>query len=219
MFPARTLSLVWSGITLHWLSELPAIAAATVYANLTTGADRAALEAQSKADWDVFLESRARELVPGGEVVIVAGTSGADGLSGAEDLFGVIDDTLAAMVSDGAVRPEEQTRIFYPTWNRTPAEWLAPFDGPVGDAFDVVEHRVDASRDDDVYSQFARDGDAGAFAAAYIGFVRAVTEHPFFRSLDADRTAEQHDAIRDEFYRRLQLALAAHPIAARRCGT
>ena len=155
LFPARTLSLVWSGITLHWLSGLPAIAATTVYANLTTGDDRAALEAQSKADWDVFLESRARELAPGGEVVTVAGTSGADGLSGAEDLFRVIDDTLATMVSDGALRPEERTRIFYPTWNRTPAEWLAPFDGALGDAFDVVEHRVDASRDDEVYSQFA----------------------------------------------------------------
>ena len=162
----------------------------------------------------MFLESRGRELVPGGEIVTVAGTSGADGLSGAEDLFGVIDETLATMVTDGALRPAERTRIFYPTWNRTPAEWLAPFDGPLGDAFEVVEHRVDASRDDEVYSQFVGDGDAGAFAAAYVGFVRAVTEHPFFRSLDADRTADQHDAIRDDFYRRLETALAAHPSCA-----
>jgi hypothetical protein len=162
----------------------------------------------------VFLESRARELVAGGELVTVAGTSGSDGLSGAEALFGVIDDTFAAMVADGVLRPEERTRIFYPTWNRTPTEWLAPFDGPLGAVFEVVEHRVDASRDDEVYPQFARGGDAQAFGAAYVSFVRAVTEHPFFRSLDADRTSTEHDAIREHFYRRLQAALAAHPTCA-----
>jgi hypothetical protein len=214
LFPAGSLSLVWSGITLHWLSAMPAIATDTVYANLTSGAAREALSAQSAADLQVFLASRAAELVAGGEVVVVAGTSNADGLSGAEALFEVIDDTLAAMVADGALRVDERTRIFYPTWNRTPAEWLAPFDGPLGDAFEVVEHRVDASHDDAVYSQFVRDGDAAAFAAAYVGFVRAVTEHPFFRSLDADRTPAQHDAIRDDFYRRLQVELAAHPTCA-----
>jgi hypothetical protein len=214
LFPAGSLSLAWSGITLHWISAMPSITATTVYANLTTGADRAALQAQSQADLQVFLESRARELVAGGEVVTVAGTSAADGLSGAEDLFTVIDDTFAAMVADGVLRPEERTRIFYPTWNRTPSEWLAPFDGPLGAAFEVVAHRVDASRDDAVYPQYVHGRDAQAFGAAYVSFVRAVTEHPFFRSLDADRTSEEHEAIREEFYRRLQAALATHPTCA-----
>ncbi len=54
LFPARSLSLVWSGITLHWLSAVPTISATTVYANLTTGPDRAALQAQSAADLGVF---------------------------------------------------------------------------------------------------------------------------------------------------------------------
>jgi hypothetical protein len=214
LFPAATLSLVWSGITLHWLSAMPTIDTETVFANLTTGAARDALRAQSVADLQGFLQSRADELVTGGEVVVVAGTSNADGLSGAEALFEVIDETLATMVADGALRADERARIFYPTWNRTPAEWLAPFDGPLGDAFEVVEHRVDASRDDEVYSQYPRDGDASAFAAAYVGFVRAVTEHPFFRSLDADRTPAEHDAIRDDFYRRLQAELVSRPTSA-----
>ena len=141
-------------------------------ANLTTGDDRRPALGRNEAHWDVFL-SRAR-----------AGSSPPRGRGRhrRRDLrrrrpvrrrgrsSRVIDETLATMVGDGALRPEERTRIFYPTWNRTPAEWLAPFDGPLGDAFDVVEHRVDTSRDDDVvYSQFRVRRRRRAFAAAYVG--------------------------------------------------
>jgi len=214
LLPDRRLHLGWSGITLHWLSAVPRPIVGSVYANLTTGADRDALRQRAEDDWRTFLTERARELVDGGELVLVAGASQPDGQSGAEALFTIIGDVLAAMVSAGRLRAGELARIFYPTWNRTPAEWLAPFDGPLGEDFTVVDSRLDASADAETYPYFARDHDAAAFAEAYPRFVRAITEHPFFRSLDPDRPPAERAAVADDFYDRLRAALQAHPHAA-----
>ena len=109
---------------------------------------------------------------------------------------------------------DELDRIFYPTWNRTPEEWLAPFRGPLGEVLEVVDSRLDASDDSETFPQYARDGDAAAFAEAYTRFVRAVTEHPFFRSLDADRSPADRADIVDDFYQRLQTQLQRHPDVA-----
>ena len=216
LFPAGTVTLGWSSITLHWLSSMPGTVRGQVYANLTTGADREALRARSARDWELFLTERARELVDGGQLVLVAGASGPDGSSGAEALFRLIGEVFDGMVSDATLSAGEVERIFYPTWNRTPQEWLAPFAGPLGDVLEVLEHRLDESDDAATYPQFARDGDAVGLAAGYVRFVRAITEHPFFRSLDPQRPPSERVAVVDEFYRRLQSALARQPDATAR---
>ncbi len=215
LVPDRSTHLGWSGITLHWLSTVPCPVPDAVFSNLTTGAVRDALQRQAADDWSTFLRERARELVDGGELVIVAGASDDAGRAGAEGLFGLIGDELHAMVERGSLQRAEAERIFYPTWNRTLAEWLAPFSsGPASDDFEVLEHREDASDDSATFPQYARDHDAAAFARAYIGFVRAVTENPFFRSLDPARTEAQRDAVITEFYDGLQQRIEAAPDVA-----
>jgi hypothetical protein len=214
LLPDRCLHLAWSGITLHWLSSVPTTIPDQVYPNLTTGPARDALQRRATEDWHRFLDERARELVDGGELVLVAGASKADGLSGAEALFTLIGDTLSAMAEAGRLHAGERDRIFYPTWNRTPDEWLEPFHGPMGELLDVLDSRLDASDDSQTFPQYARDGDAAAFAEAYTRFVRAVTEHPFFRSLDRDRSPADRAAIVEDFYHRLQEGLREHPDVA-----
>lgn len=213
LWPERALTLGWSGITLHWLSSMPLVVRGAVYPNLSSGAERAALRQKSADDWHAFLGRRAAELVDGGQLVLVAGASLPDGSSGAEALFGLVGEVLAAMVGDATVRRSEAEDIFYPTWNRTLDEWLEPFAGALGAQLEVLDHRLDASDDAATYTQFSRDGDAAALATAYTPFVRAITEHPFFRWLAPDRPAEQRAAVVDDFYRRLQAALTAHPDA------
>jgi SAM dependent carboxyl methyltransferase len=207
--------LAWTGITLHWLSTMPCVVPDAVFANLTTGDAREALKHQAARDWEVFLRERARELVDEGQLVIVAGASDDEGRSGAEGLFGMIGDQLRAMVTDGTLRRAEDERIFYPTWNRTLEEWLAPLrSGDLGASFEVLAHRQDATDDRTTYPQYARDGDAAAFAAAYVGFVRPVTENSLFRSLDEDRSDAEREAIKTAFYRGLQQRIEAAPDVA-----
>ena len=215
VMPDRRLHLGWTAITVHWLSTVPECRPDSVFSNLVTGDARAALAERSRDDWNAFLTQRARELVPRGQLVVVGGASDRDGMSGAEGLFRLIDAELRALVAAGTLRNTELARIFYPTWNRTPDEFLAPFNaGALANAFEVAEHREDATDDSASYPQFVRDGDAQAFAAAYIGFVKAVTAPSFFRWVEPDRTPVQKQAIVDAFYTGLEARIAADPAAA-----
>jgi hypothetical protein len=216
LVPDRAMHLGWSGITVHWLSEVPVVVRDTIYANLTTGDTRAALAEQSRLDWESFLRERARELDDGGQVVVVGGASHDDGTSGAEGLFRMADAQLRVMVDGGALRQSEYEHIFYPTWNRSRAEFLAPLegDGEFAGAFTVEEVVDDQTSDAWTYPQYERDGDAAGFAAAYIGFVRAITEPSFFRWLEPDRSADDRAKITEAFYAGLQERIAADPAEA-----
>ena len=116
----------------------------------------------------------------------------------------------------GVLRRSEYDEIFYPTWNRTVGEFLEPMqgDGPFAAAFTVEEVVTDRTSDADTFPQFERDGDADGFAAAYLGFVRAITEPSFFRWLDPSRAADERAAVVTEFYDGLQRRIAADPATA-----
>jgi NAD(P)-dependent dehydrogenase (short-subunit alcohol dehydrogenase family) len=69
IFPDATLSLGFSASAMHWLSRLPATLGDHVHAVTARGAVRDAFAAQAAADWETILLHRARELVPGGQLV------------------------------------------------------------------------------------------------------------------------------------------------------
>ena len=209
LFPDRRLHLGWSAITLHWLSEVPVVVPGQVYANLLPdGPARQALRRRAAEDWHHFLRERARELVDHGELVLVAGASKPDGSSGAEGLFTMIEDELATMVETGSLRRTESDHIFYPTWNRTPAEWRDPVDAA---GFDLLDEELSATDDAETYGGV---GDGDAFADRYLPFVRAITERPFFRWLDADRAGQDRARVVETFYDGLRRRIAADPAAA-----
>jgi hypothetical protein len=58
------------------------------------------------------------------------------------------------------------------------------------------------------------DGDAVAFADAYVPFVRAVTAPSFFRWIEADRSKAARELIEDKFYDGLKRRIAAEPAKA-----
>jgi hypothetical protein len=131
-------------------------------------------------------------------------------------LFRIADAQLRAMVAGGALRQSEYEHIYYPTWNRTRAEFLAPLagDGEFANVFGVEEVVDDQTSDAWTYAQYERDRDAAGFAAAYVGFVRAITEPSFFRWLEPDRSADDRARITEAFYAGLQERIAADPEAA-----
>lgn len=70
---------------------------------------------------------------------------------------------------------------------------------------------MDDSDDADTYPQYSRDGDAEAFADAYLPFVRAITEPSFFRWLSPTRSSEERSATVESFYAGLRDRIAAEP--------
>ena len=211
--PDQQLVLGWTAITVHWLSEMPGTIESSVFANLTTGEAHDRLAGRASADWQTFLDQRSRELVPGGQLVVVGGASDDAGTSGAEGLFELISDQLDEMVAIGAISAAERTAIFYPTYYRDTAEFLAPMlaGAPLSGRLEVVEHQLDVADDDLSYPQWVRDRDGAAFAEAYLPFVRAVTEPSFFRWLSPERTEKQRSNVVDRFYTGLGARIARDP--------
>jgi hypothetical protein len=213
IFPAASVSLAWSAIAVHWLSRVPAPIPDHLYSEFATGAARAAFVQQAAVDWDAFLAARAAELHTGAQMVIVGGAAAADGSSGAAHLMDALNRAVATEVERGAVSADEYLAMNVPTWNRTVAEFVAPFalDGTAAAAGLTLVEQDLVSVPDSYLAAYHDDGDAGKFADAVSGFVRAFTEPSVFGGLD--RPPEVRARIVDRVYARIRTEAAADPEA------
>jgi hypothetical protein len=209
IFPPDSLSLAWSAIAVHWISRVPMPIHGHVYSTFATGEVADALRQQSAADWRVFLESRAAELRPGAEMVVVGGANQDDGRSGAEALMDALDAAIRAEVASGALSQDEYDRMSVPTWNRTLAEFTAPFEGD-GLGLTLLESELDFAPDA-YLAAYREDHDAQKFGAAVSGFLRAFTEPSLFGGLV--RAAGATTTIANRVYARVAGAAAADPEA------
>ena len=209
IFPSESLTLAWSAIAVHWISRVPMPIHGHVYSPFATGEVRDAFREQSAADWRVFLESRAAELRPGAEMVVVGGANQDDGRSGAEALMDALDAAIRAEVASGALTQDEYDRMSIPTWNRTLAEFTAPFQG---DALGLTLLESELDFAPDAYlAAYREDHDAQKFGTAVSGFLRAFTEPSLFGGLA--RAAGAASTIANRVYARVAEAAAADPEA------
>ena len=99
IFPDATLSLGFSASAMHWLSRLPTPLVDHVHAATASGAERAAFAAQAATDWEAILLHRARELVPGGQLVFanfcIDEVGRYSGATGGRNLFETLAQFLA----------------------------------------------------------------------------------------------------------------------------
>jgi hypothetical protein len=96
-----------------------------------------------------------------------------------------------------------------PTWNRTLAEFRAPFgDATLGLVLEESELR---SLPDQYLAAVRASGDGTAFGDAVSGFVRAFTEPSLFAGLD--RPPAERTAIADRVYASVRERAAADPPA------
>ena len=209
LFPDDHLTLGWTAIAVHWLSEIPAEIPDAVYPELARGAVAEAFRETSRRDWLAFLSCRERELRPGGQLVVVGGAAAPDGSSGAEALMGTLSEEARAMVDAGELRPGELARMTVPTWNRTPDEFAAPLrEGAV--ALELLEQDA-AQLPDPFRAALARDGDRATFARSVEGFVRAFSEPSLMAGLDPDRTPADRARLADALYGRVRARAERDP--------
>ncbi|HET7446066.1 MAG TPA: hypothetical protein VFJ57_15575 [Solirubrobacterales bacterium] len=128
LFPPGFLSLGWSSIAVHWLSRVARPIPDHIYCSFAQGEVREALREQSATDWRAFLTHRARELRPGGRLVVVGGAALDDGSSGAEGLMEMANSALQELITAGELTEAEYVAMTIPTWNRTTPEFLAPLE-------------------------------------------------------------------------------------------
>src|ERR687889_1826159 len=126
IFPDSYLSLGWTAISVHWLSKVPCNIPDHVYAQRAGQRVRKAYAEQASEDWQRFLGHRARELGPGGELIVVAVTSDDIGNTGGESLMDLTNEPLLAIVDAGFIRPQEYRRMNMPAYHRTMEEFTEP---------------------------------------------------------------------------------------------
>jgi len=211
LLPERFLSVGWSSIAVHWLSAVPAPIPDHIYCSFATGAVRDALRAQSGADWLAFLRGRARELRPSGRLVVLGGAAQDDGRSGAEGLMDMANGALGQLVEAGALTPAEHERMTIPTWNRTEAEFVAPFEaGELDGELTLLRHEL-RWLPDGYFEAYAADGDLDAYTGAVAGFFRAAFEQSLWAALDSGRSEADRAALAASFHERLRAAIVADP--------
>lgn len=216
LFPAKTLSLGWSSIAVHWLSRLPEPIPDHIYCVFAPDDVRAKLQEQSARDWRGFLDHRADELRGTGRLVVLGGANTDDGVSGAEGLMDAADQSLRTLIAGGLLRQSEYRRMTIPTWNRTLAEFTAPF------TMGELEGRLELRRaelhslPDPYLVAFHQGGDLDRYADSVAGSFRAAFEDSLWAALDSDRDPDAHIEIRERFTTELTKRVVADP---QRCAT
>ena len=205
--------------SIQWLDQLPPVPLPDAVAYRRPHPPRpglsvspkvtSAFKRQAEQDLVRFLECRARELVPGGKLLIASpgDTDQARVGDGAAD---VLNDACLDLVAAGQLEREQYERLTMPVYFRSVAELLAPLereDSPVCGAF-AVERAEALEVPTPFVVEFRRGGNAAAYAEGYTGFLRAISE-PVVRAA-LDRPGEE-SATLERLYERVQARLLAEP--------
>jgi hypothetical protein len=187
LLPPGTVHLATCFNALHWLDQLPAVPVPDFVAyrrphpprpGLAVSSEAtAAFTRQAERDLVQFLGCRARELVPGGKL-LVAGPGDTSQARVCDGLWDVLNDACLDLVAAGQLRREAYERLTLPAYCRTVAELLAPLEqegSPVRGAF-AVERAEALEVPTPFVVEYRRGGDAAAYARAYTGFLRAISE-------------------------------------------
>jgi hypothetical protein len=219
LLPPGTVHLATSFNSIQWLDQLPPVPMPNAVAYRRPHPPRpglvvspqatAAFQRQAELDLVRFLEHRAQELVPGGKLLL-ASPGDADQACVADGLADLLNDACLDLVASGQLAREEYERLTMPVYFRTVEELLAPLerkDSPLRGAF-----TVDRAQGMEIAApfvvEFRRSGDAEAYAAAYTGFMRAVSE-PVVRA--ALNGPERKAAMVDTLYERVRARLLDEP--------
>ena len=215
LLPPGTVHLAICFNASHWLDLLPAVPLTDFVAYRRPLATRPGLAASAEAtaaftrqaeqDLVRFLQCRARELVPGAKLLL-ASPGDTDNARICDGLYDVLNDACLDLIAAGQL----EERMTMPCYYRTVAELLAPLkreDSPVRAAF-----TVDRAESIDIQIpflvEFRRGGDVAAYAAAYTGFLRAVSESVVRAAFDQpEREIETIECL----YERIRGRLLAEP--------
>jgi hypothetical protein len=219
LLPPGTVHLATCFSAIHWLDRLPRIAKPDFLVYRRPHPPRqglavspqvtAAFTRQAEQDLLRFLECRAREIVPGGRLLL-AGPGDTDRARFADAIAELLNDACLDLVASGRLERGQYECLMMPVYFRTLEELLAPLQregSPVHEAF-AVERAEALEAPAPFLVEFRRGGDVSAYASGYTGFLRAVTE-PVVRA--ALEQPERETGIVECLYERIRDRLLAEP--------
>jgi SAM dependent carboxyl methyltransferase len=127
VLPPNSVHVGWSSYAGMSVRRIPALIPGHFVFQRSTGDVRTAWERQGAEDWETFLSLRARELRPGGCLVVTVTGADERGASAFERVFDQANAELATMVDEGALAAEDRRRMALNVWPRRMSDLVAPF--------------------------------------------------------------------------------------------
>jgi hypothetical protein len=218
IFPDASLALGFSATAMHWLSRRPCLIADHVQAVGAAPAEREQFRAQSLADWETILLARARELKPGGRLVLANFCIDEEGRylghTTDVDMFDSFARRWRDLYRAGRIGQAEYENATFQQFYKTPTEFAAPFRDPasaVSRAGLRLESLFTMVTPCPYAEAFEAHGDAAAFAKAYVPTLRSWSETVFAGALDPARPQTERTALLDAFYGAYEADVAAAP--------
>lgn len=206
----------------HWLSHAVRLDApgAVWFADLR-GEARREMAALARDDWVRFLRLRARELRPGGHLLVstlgsVPDAGEANGVAASgRGVYRAIQAAAQSMADEGLFDKAILDRFVFALWFPTEEDARNPIqsDPVLSKAFDIerVSVRPAPADADDVFG--ALIGDPPAYARQYAGYMRAFADTTLRTQLfgPAAKSDGDADSLAQEFYRRFEALYREHP--------
>jgi hypothetical protein len=217
VLPSGSVHLGWSSYAAVWLSRVPALIPGHFISICSTSTVHAEFERQAAQDWEAFLTLRARELRPGGQLVVVLPGIADDGSVGLEPIFDHADAALEEMVADGAITSEERSRMTLRAHPRRKRDLLAPFERTGEFQQLTVEDFAMSEVSDAAWDQYACDGDKEALTTKRTLFFRSIFVPSLACALSPARAGngEALAIFADQMDQRLKQRLANQPAEMR----
>ena len=219
LMPDASLDIGFSATAMHYISEKPCPIGNHVHMVGASEETLAAYAEQARQNWNDLLVARAKELRPGGRLVML--NFGIDeegrylGNTGGVNMFNTFASIWKGMRDEDIISREEFINTSFPQYYRTVEEFCAPFkdnDSPVYQA----GLRLVSAKTGVVGCPYRRAFDeagsamsAREFAESYVPTLRSWSEAVFLSGLDEARPMEERHQIVDTFYQRYEDRVAS----------
>ena len=204
VFPGEQIDLGWSSYAAVWLSRVPALIPGHFVMLASTGDIRAAFDRQAADDWRLFLSLRARELRPGGRLVVVLPGLSDNGASGFELLFNCANAVLEELVYERVIGDDERRRMVLGTYPRRRAQLLEPFSADGQFQSLSVEHCELLNLPDAAWTDYQLDGNEESLGSRHAAFFRAIFVPSLASAISgADRRQVFAECLEQKLKRRL----------------
>ncbi|WP_395173181.1 hypothetical protein [Roseibium alexandrii] len=174
-----------------------------------TEEDQAAFSELARQDIATFLRARAKELVPGGKLLLqVFGAN--ETASTCDGIYDLLNDAVLCFVEDGSISKDVYETYYQPVYMRTLEELTGPVNDPDLGAAGLFEldHSTSYEIPVSFNQRFAADGNLEAYARDYVNFFRAFTEAVLRNSLPA---TDERDRLVERIYDKAIALLKVSP--------
>jgi hypothetical protein len=208
LLPDASVHLGWSATATLWLRRVPGPLPGHLFSYAAAGAARSRWNDAATHDWTTFLQRRARELAPGGQLVVSVPISG----SGYLEWMHVVEAGARDARDTGVLDASEYERLVIPTYLSEPTDLAGAVEATTGLTLEESESAV---APDPAYDAFRTHRDAARYATDAVGLLRAWAEPSVRSALDGRRGEAQRSTAADAFFGAVQARLAAAPTECR----